>query len=142
VVLEQVALPVLFCSELLQLLLVFSGALAAAPVCLALPFLLQVVVVSVVLLLLLLPQPQPSLGYSVTLLHVLQPLVHCSAQRLPQLPLHLCLARLLQPQGGAYLAASVGLVVVSAVLLLLLILLLLLLLLPITIALLIQYAQN
>ncbi len=142
VVLEQVALRVLVCSELLQLLLVFLGALVAAPVCSALPLLLQVVLVSAVLLLLLLQQPQPSPGYSVALLHVLQPLVHCSVQRLPQLPLHLCLARLLQPQGGAHLAVSVGLVVVSAVLLLLLILLLLLLLLPLTIALLIQYAQN
>ena len=109
VVLEQVALPVLVCSELLQLLLVFSGALVAAPVCSALPLLLQLVLVSAVLFLLLLPQPQPSPEYSVALLHVLQPLVHCSAQRLPQLPLHLCLARLLQSQGGAYLVASLGL---------------------------------
>ena len=42
-VLEQVALWVLVYSELLQLLLVFSGALVAAPVCSALPLLLQLV---------------------------------------------------------------------------------------------------
>ncbi len=102
-VLQQVALRVLVCSELLQLLLVFTGAMLAALVCSALPLLLQVVLVSVVLHLLLLQQPQPSLEYSVALLHVLQPLVHCSAQRLPQLPLHL-------RAGAPALAAGGGLI--------------------------------
>ena len=122
VALEQVV--VLDCSELLQLLLVLSEALVAVPVCSALPLLLQVVVVSVldlaVLFLLQLPQPQPSPGYqeySVSLLRLLQPLVHCSGQRLPQLPLHRCSPLL---QGAPSLVASVELVVVSADLLLLL----------------------
>ena len=83
----------------------------------------ELVVVSADLLLLLLPQPQPSPGYqvySVSLLRLLQPLVHCSGQRLPQLPQHPCLARPPQPLEEAYLVASVGLEEVVLLLLLLL----------------------
>ena len=46
---------VLVCSELLQLLLIISGALVAASVCSALPLLLQVLLISAVLFVLLLP---------------------------------------------------------------------------------------
>ena len=59
-------------------------------------------------------------GCLVALLRLLQPLVHCSGQRLPQLPLHHCLARPPQPLEEAYLLASVGLEVVVLLLLLLL----------------------
>ena len=54
------------------------------------PYLVASVGLEVVVLLLLLLL----LDCSAVLLRLLQPLVHCSGQRLPQLPLHPCLASL------------------------------------------------
>ncbi len=48
-------------------------------------------------------------GFLAVLLRLLQPLLHCSGQRLSQLPQHPCLARPPRPLEEAYLVASVGL---------------------------------